>query len=348
MAGGIGSRFWPLSRTEKPKQFVDILNTGRTFIQMTYDRFASFIPAGNFLVVTGERYKNLVMEQLPELNEDQVLLEPGRRNTAPCIAYAAYKLKKKNPDAVMVVAPADHLILNVPVFTEVIGECLQYAARHDSLLTIGITPSFPSTGYGYIETEGSGEGVARVVSFREKPDLDTACGFIESGRYRWNSGMFIWSVRTIVAAMERHLPDIAEAFDALSEQYYTPEEQTEVNKIYKECRSISIDYGVLEKASNVAVYGADFGWSDLGTWTSLYEQSTKDEDGNMFAGENIVATDSRNCLVKELNAGKQVVIDGMDNLLVVDTDDALLICRRGDEARVKSVIEQATQDQGKG
>lgn len=342
MAGGIGSRFWPLSRTDKPKQFVDILNTGRTFIQMTYDRFASFIPAGNFLVVTGERYKDLVLEQLPELSEEQVLLEPDRRNTAPCIAYAAWKLKQKDPDAVMVVTPADHLILDVPVFSGVIRECLDYARTHDDLLTIGITPSFPSTGYGYIEAENRDEGFEKVISFREKPDLDSAREFIAAGRYRWNSGMFIWSVRTITEAMEEYLPDIAEAFTSLSDHYYTRHEQPEVNHAYKACRNISIDYGILEKSSNVVVYGTDFGWSDLGTWTSLYEQSRKDENGNMFAGGEILATDSHNCLVKELNAGKRVVIDGMENLLVVDTSDVLLICRRDDEARVKAVIENTT------
>ena len=347
MAGGIGSRFWPLSRTEKPKQFVDILGVGKTFIQMTFDRFASFIPKENFVVVTGEVYKDLVLEQLPQLTEQQVLLEPARRNTAPCLAYAAYKLKKQNPDAVMVVTPADHLILDTTTFADVMQQSLRHAERHNHLLTIGITPSFPSTGYGYIEVEESrdkeAQSFSKVASFKEKPDYDTAVQFIEDGNYRWNSGMFVWSVKAIDAALQQYLPVVSQLFSDAQQFYFTPDEQENVNEVYLRSESISIDYGIMEKADNVYVTSADFGWSDLGTWTSLYEQSTKDERDNVLSGDDIIATDTTNCFVKQLNTGKRVVVDGIKDLLVVDTADVLLICDRTDEDHVKKVIDNATK-----
>ena len=343
MAGGIGSRFWPLSRTERPKQFVDILGVGRTFIQMTFDRFAPFIPKENFMLVTGEVYKDLVLEQLPELTEQQVLLEPARRNTAPCLAYAAYKLKKPNPNAVMVVTPADHLILDTATFSEVMQEGLRHAEEHDHLLTIGITPSFPSTGYGYIEVADTDATFSKVTQFKEKPDYDTAVQFIESGNYRWNSGMFIWSVKAIDAALQQHLPKVSELFRSANQFYYTPDEQKNVNEVFLRSKSISIDYGIMEKADNVYLRSADFGWSDLGTWTSLYEQSIKDEHDNVLSGDDILATDTDNCFVKQLNDNKRVGIDGVKDLLVVDTDDVLLICDRRDEDHVKEVIDNANK-----
>ncbi len=348
MAGGIGSRFWPLSRTEKPKQFVDILGIGKTFIQMTYERFASFIPKENFVVVTGEIYKDLVLEQLPQLTEEQVLLEPMRRNTAPCLAYAAYKLKKQNPDAVMVVTPADHLILDVNTFATVMQDSLNQAEAHKQLLTIGITPSFPSTGYGYIEVEDTAASFSKVTSFKEKPDYDTAVQFIEDGNYRWNSGMFVWSVKAIDEAMQSYLSVVSDLFESVSEFYYTPDEQEKVNQVYERSESISIDYGIMEKADNVYVTSADFGWSDLGTWTSLYEQSTKDQHDNVLACDEVVATNTHNCFVKQLNPNKLVVVDGIKDLLVVDTPDVLLICDRTDENYVKGVIDNATKGKNKG
>ena len=347
MAGGIGSRFWPLSRTEKPKQFVDILGVGKTFIQMTFDRFASFIPKENFVVVTGEVYKDLVLEQLPQLTEQQVLLEPARRNTAPCLCYAAYKLKKQNPDAVMVVTPADHLILDTTTFADVMQQSLRHAESHNHLLTIGITPSFPSTGYGYIEVEESGDKEAqsfsKVTSFKEKPDYDTAVQFIEDGNYRWNSGMFVWSVKAIDEALQQYLPVVSQLFSDAQQFYFTPAEQENGNEVYLSSESNSIDYGIMEKADNVYVTSADFGWSDLGTWTSLYEQSIKDERDNVLSGDDIIATDTTNCFVKQLNTGKRVVVDGIKDLLVVDTADVLLICDRTDEDHVKKVIDNATK-----
>ena len=345
MAGGIGSRFWPLSRTEKPKQFVDILGVGKTFIQMTFERFASFIPKENFVVVTGEIYKDLVLEQLPQLTEQQVLLEPARRNTAPCLAYAAYKLKKQNPDAVMVVTPADHLILDTTTFTDVMQQSLCHAEDYDHLLTIGITPSFPSTGYGYIEVEDTEQSFSKVTSFKEKPNYDTAVQFIKDGNYRWNSGMFVWSVKAIDQALQQYLPVVANLFQSVEEYYFTRDEQENVNEVYLRSESISIDYGIMEKADNVYVTSADFGWSDLGTWTSLYEQSTKDDRDNVLSGDEIIATDTTNCFVKQLNADKLVVVDGIKDLLVVDTEDVLLICDRTDENHVKKVIDFATKSQ---
>lgn len=343
MAGGIGSRFWPLSRTEKPKQFVDILGIGKTFIQMTFERFASFIPTENFVVVTGEIYKDLVLEQLPQLEEDQVLLEPMRRNTAPCLAYAAYKLKKQNPDAVMVVTPADHLIMDTKTFSDVMQKSLVHAEKHKHLLTIGITPSFPSTGYGYIEVEDTEVSFSKVTSFKEKPDYDRAVEFIADGNYRWNSGMFVWSVSAIDEALRSYLPVVANLFQSVEQYYYTSEEQKEVNRVYEQSESISIDYGIMEKADNVYVTSADFGWSDLGTWTSLYEQSTKDKDDNVLSGDEILATNTQNCFVKQLNPNKYVVVDGIKDLLVVDTEDVLLICNRTDEDYVKVVIDRANE-----
>jgi mannose-1-phosphate guanylyltransferase len=295
------------------------------------------------MVVTGEVYKDLVLEQLPELTEQQVLLEPARRNTAPCLAYAAYKLKKQNPDAVMVVTPADHLILDTATFSEVMQEGLRHAEEHDHLLTIGITPSFPSTGYGYIEVADTDATFSKVTQFKEKPDYDTAVQFIESGNYRWNSGMFIWSVKAIDAALQQHLPKVSELFRSANQFYYTPDEQKNVNEVFLRSKSISIDYGIMEKADNVYVRSADFGWSDLGTWTSLYEQSIKDEHDNVLSGDDILATDTDNCFVKQLNDNKRVVIDGVKDLLVVDTDDVLLICDRRDEDHVKEVIDNANK-----
>lgn len=347
MAGGIGSRFWPLSRTEKPKQFVDILGIGKTFIQMTFERFAPFIPTENFIVVTGEIYKDLVLEQLPQLTKDQVLLEPARRNTAPGLAYAAYKLRKMNPDAVMVLTPADHLILDTKTFSDVMQQSLSHAEEHKHLLTIGITPSFPSTGYGYIEVEDTSTSFSKVTSFKEKPDYDTAVQFIEDGRYRWNSGMFVWSIKAIDEALQQHLPNVSDLFQSVGPYYYTSDEQKKVNKVFISSESISIDYGIMEKANNVYVTSADFGWSDLGTWTSLYEQSTKDDADNVLAGDKIIATDTQNCFVKQLNPDKLVVVDGIEDLLIVDTEDVLLICDRRDEDHVKRVIDFATKSQVK-
>lgn len=345
MAGGIGSRFWPLSRNAKPKQFVDALGIGRTFIQMTYDRFARFIPDENFLVVTGVAYKELVLEQLPMLNPEQVLVEAVRRNTAPCVAYATYRLYKTNPEAVVVVTAADHLVLNETRFEEVVCRDLDFAARNDALVTIGITPSYPATGYGYIQVaEGeNNDTIQPVIAFREKPDLETAKQFVESRQYSWNSGMFIWSLTSIKKALERYLPDIATRFSEIASCYGTADEQKAVDAAYEVSQSISIDYGVMEVADNVYVSNADFGWSDLGTWGSLYQQLPKDDCENALSGEDILITDSSACLVKELNDGKTVVVDGMEQCLIVDTPDVLMVCKLNDEVKLKKTIDNTVK-----
>lgn len=336
MAGGVGSRFWPLSRTNKPKQFVDAMGIGKTFIQMTYERFARFIPKENFIVVTGVAYKDLVLEQLPMLAEDQVLLEPCRRNTAPCIALATYSIKQKNPDAVVVVTPSDQLILDVPAFEEVVKQNIAYAANHDALLTIGITPSYPATGYGYIEVAQGDDVIRKVTAFKEKPELAKAKDFLQAGNYVWNSGMFVWSVNAIDQAFQQHLPEIAATFENCMANGGT---QRAINSAFEQSQSISIDYGIMEKASNVFVSPADFGWSDVGTWGSLYEQLEKEEAGNAISGAEALLYETESCLVKQLNTGKLVVVDGLTDYMVVDTDDVLMICRKDSETRVKELIE---------
>lgn len=338
MAGGIGSRFWPLSRTEKPKQFVDALGIGKTFIQMTYERFARFVPDANFLVMTGENYKELVLEQLPMLKPEQVLTEPMRRNTAPCIAYATYRLCQENPEATVVVTPSDQYIGDEDTFEKVICRNLDYAHRNDALVTVGITPTFPATGYGYIQVEDKEKAVSKVVAFKEKPELTKAQEFLADGNYVWNSGMFIWSLKSIRKAFETHLPDVATLF-AAADTYGTPGEQEAVNRAFTDSRSISIDYGVMEKAENVYVSCAEFGWSDVGTWGSLYQQMEKDEAENVVSGDRVHVENSSGCLLKETNKDKQVVVDGLEDFLVVDTPDVLMICPREDEERIKKLIE---------
>ena len=290
MAGGIGSRFWPLSKSSMPKQFLDILGTGRTFIQQTYDRFKNICPDENFYVVTNVEYKEFVLRQIPELNESQVLLEPLRRSTAPCIAYACYKIQSLNPNATIIVAPSDHHILQEVAFQEVIRKGLEFVKSRDALLTLGIKPNRPEINYGYIQIESfldtdSFENLHKVKTFTEKPDLQLARIFIESGEFFWNSGIFIWSLKSILKAFESHLSDMSELFKKGNRLYGTADEVPFLNKTYSECQNISIDYGIMEKASNVYVLCSDFGWSDLGTWGSLYENVNKDEKRNVVSGK---------------------------------------------------------------
>jgi mannose-1-phosphate guanylyltransferase len=343
MAGGIGSRFWPLSRPEKPKQFIDALGIGKTFIQMTYERFSEFIVDENFLVVTGEIYRDLVLEQLPMLKPEQVLTEPCRRNTAPCVAYATYKIYKQNKDAVAVVTPSDQYIGNQDVFAKQMQMILDYAAKSESLVTIGINPTFPATGYGYIQMENVNEEICKVSAFKEKPDLETAKKFLTAGNYAWNSGMFIWSIKSIKAALEKHVPNIAASFAGVSRVYGTPEELETVNKVYEQSENISIDYGVMEKADNVYVCRSSFSWSDIGSWGSLYDQLPKDDSLNAVSGNDGKYVHSDGCLVKELNAGKRVVVDGLTDYIVVDDKDVLMICPRKDEVRIKKLIEASSK-----
>lgn len=345
MAGGIGSRFWPLSRVEKPKQFVDALGIGKTFIQLTYERFARFVPRENFLVMTGENYKDLVLEQLPMLSPEQVLTEPCRRNTAPCIAYAMYKLRALDPEAVAVVTPSDQYIGNEVAFERIMRDCLDFAATRSVLLTIGISPTYPATGYGYIQAHReSGQEFTPVVRFKEKPDSRTAMAYLSEGNYYWNSGMFVWSVSAIVEALGLYLPEVAGLFESVGAAYNTPMERTLVNEAFTACPAISIDYGVMEKSDKVYVRCTnDLAWSDVGSWGALYGLLEKDIRENSASGASQVSlTDSNHNLIKVTNPNKQVVIDGLSGFLVADTEDVLMICPLSDEERIKAVIAKAS------
>lgn len=343
MAGGVGSRFWPVSRNSKPKQFLDILGVGKTFIQQTFNRFAKIIPVENILVVTSENYYSLVKEQLPQMLDENILLEPHKRNTAPCIAYATYKLLKKNPDAAVVVAPSDHLILDEEVFLLTINQALDYVSSNNDLVTIGIKPTRPETGYGYIQAnKADAKNVGtmqayKVKTFTEKPNLELAKVLVASGEFCWNSGIFVWNVKTIAQELERYIPDIANQFKDGEPYYYTPDEKAFIKGIYEACNGISIDYAVMEKTEKSWVVSASFGWTDLGTWDSLYDRSAKDENGNMVDAERTMLSATSNSVVVSKEKDKLVVVKGLDNYMVVSTDDVLLVCPR-DAVEFKNVI----------
>jgi mannose-1-phosphate guanylyltransferase len=350
MAGGIGSRFWPLSKSNMPKQFLDIIGTGRTFIQQTYDRFKSICPNENFYIVTSVDYKEHVINQLPELKENQILLEPLRRNTAPCIAYACYKIQKINPDANIIVAPSDHHIHQIDVFLEEIKKGLEFVRHNDALLTLGIRPSRPETGYGYIQIEstdpvGSVQNLHKVKTFTEKPDIELAKIFIESGEFFWNSGIFIWSLKSILNAFDLHLRNVSELFEKGHRLYGTSDEILFLNKTYSECQNISIDYGIMEKAANVYVLCSDFGWSDLGTWGSLYENSNKDTDGNVVVGENVMIYGTNNCIVN-MPGKKLVVLQGLEGYIVVESEGTLLVCKKEDEQQIRQFVNDVMMYKG--
>jgi Mannose-1-phosphate guanylyltransferase len=350
MAGGIGSRFWPLSKSTMPKQFLDILGTGRTFLQQTFDRFKKVCPVENFFVVTSVDYKDLVVNQLPELSESQILLEPLRRNTAPCIAYASYKIQQLNPSAQIIVAPSDHLILQEEAFLEEIRKGLDFVSKNDTLLTLGIRPNRPETGYGYIQVENmlataDIENLHPVKTFTEKPDIELAKIFVESGEFFWNSGIFLWSLSSILSAFETHLNSVSELFERGKKLYGTSDEIPFLNKTYSECQNISIDYGIMEKANNVFVLCSDFGWSDLGTWGSLYENSEKDKSGNVISGENVMLYGTSNCIVN-MPADKLVVVEGLDDYIVVESEGTLLICRRNDEQQIRQFVNDVRMYKG--
>lgn len=347
MAGGIGSRFWPMSRTEFPKQFLDILNTGRTLIQSTYDRFAAFIPKENIFVVTSESYEHIVQKQLPELNPANILCEPSRKNTAPCIAYISYKLHQLNPHANLICAPADHLILDNDAFTQVCADALHFTSHIKALLTLGIKPTNPNTGYGYIqfETFPVSDNVFKVKTFTEKPDKELAVTFVSSGEFLWNAGIFVWEVKNIIKAFERFLPELHDVFDAGKDDFNTPREKSAIEKIYPMCVNISIDYGIMEKADNVYVIPASFGWSDLGTWASAYETLDKDYLGNAVAGNNVMVIDATNNMVHAPH-DKLVLLQGLDDFIVVDTEDVLLICRKNKEQDIKEYVNEIKRNKG--
>ncbi len=351
MAGGIGSRFWPLSRSTMPKQFLDILGVGKTLLQQTYERFVQIIPAENIYIVSNAEYRDIIEAQLPDINRENILSEPYRRNTAPCVAYAAYRLKQIDPDAIMVVAPSDHLILKEEKFLNQVQAGLEFVAAYDALLTLGMEPSRPETGYGYIQANGEkavekhGNIFRKVKTFTEKPDLKLAHIFLKSGDFYWNSGIFFWSLKSIIQAFEFYLPEISSSFEEGSGVYNTPEEKVFVEKTYAGCKNISLDYGIMEKADNVYVLTTDIGWSDLGTWGSLYEQKGKDTHNNALIGDNIFVYDVNNSLVSV--SGKQlVVLQGLDDFIVVQSDDILLVCKREEEQRIKVFVNDVKISKG--
>jgi mannose-1-phosphate guanylyltransferase len=339
MAGGIGSRFWPFSRTNFPKQFHDVLGTGKTMIQQTVDRFRNICPRENILIVTNKDYLSLVKEQLPDFNEDQILLEPMGRNTAPCVAYAAFKIFAKNPEANLVVCPSDHIILREDIFEEVILTALNATEKADKLLTLGMKPTRPDTGYGYIQFLEDEAVVKKVKTFTEKPHLEIARKFLESGDFVWNAGIFIWNVKAILKALEKHQSELYDLFHEGLPYLNKEEEQNFVNVTYPQCKSISIDNGIMEKADNVFVVLADFGWSDLGTWKSLYELAEKDEWGNVV-NANAMLYDTYNSVIR-VGKDKLVVVEGVENLIVAESDGVIMICHKDHEQRVKEFVADA-------
>jgi mannose-1-phosphate guanylyltransferase len=338
MSGGIGSRFWPFSREARPKQFLDFFGTGRSLLQMTVDRFRKILPVENIYIVTNQEYAQMVMDELPELKPNQILLEPMRRNTAPCIAFATYHINSFNPEANIVVAPSDHLILKEDEFLSIIEKAYAFVEKHNTLLTLGIRPSRPETGYGYIQMgEDELDGVTKVKVFTEKPNLELAKVFYESGEFLWNSGIFIWNNKTILDAFHQYLPEITNRFDQGAGLFGTEREKAFIDENFPFCPNISIDYGVMEKAANVYVQAADFGWSDLGTWGSLYEISDKDEDANAALIANTMFFDSSENVVT-LPSGKLAVIQGLDGYIVAEADNVLLICKKEEEQRIKQFV----------
>ena len=343
MAGGVGSRFWPMSTPDYPKQFIDVLGCGRTLIQLTMDRFKGICPPENIWVVTSEKYADEVKRQLPELADDHILREPCRRNTAPCIAYVSWKIKARNPKANMVVTPSDHVVLDVKEFQRVITSALKFTNNSDAILTLGMKPTRPETGYGYIEADLSypsnyNKEIYRVDSFKEKPDLATAERYIKKNSFFWNAGIFVWSVGTVVNALRVYQPAISKVFEGLLPYYYTDKEQELINQKFPTCENISIDYAIMEKADEIFVFPANFGWSDLGTWGSLLANSQRDAQNNALIGQNIQMYESRNCVVHTTQE-KKVVIQGLDGYIVAEKDNTLLICRLSEEQRIKEFSE---------
>ena len=343
MAGGIGSRFWPMSTTECPKQFIDILGVGRSLLQLTYDRFNGICPPENIWILTNAKYTSLVQEQLPEVPTNNILSEPCRRNTAPCIAYVSWRIKKENPKANVVVTPSDHIVTNNTEFRRVVQSCLKFTSETDAIVTLGMKPTRPETGYGYIQADLSSSSarnkeIFRVDSFREKPDFETAEKYIRNKSYFWNAGIFIWRVSTIVNAFRIYMPSMSKIFENMLPILGTPQEQEVINARYPECESISVDYAIMEKASEIFVCPADFGWSDLGTWGSLLVQSKKDLYGNGLIGPNISVFDTHNCIIHTTGEHK-VVVQGLDGYIIAEKEGTLLICKLSEEQRIKQFAE---------
>ncbi|MDE7377448.1 MAG: mannose-1-phosphate guanylyltransferase [Paraprevotella sp.] len=343
MAGGIGSRFWPMSTPECPKQFIDVLGCGRTLLQLTADRFKDICPSENIWVVTSAAYESIVREQLPEIPETNILKEPCRRNTAPCIAYVSWRIKAQNPHANIVVTPSDHIVMDVKEFQRVVTSCMAFTSESDAIVTLGMKPNRPETGYGYIQADLSAASVRnkeifRVDSFREKPDLATAERYIKKNNYFWNSGIFIWSVNTIVNAFRVYQPAISQIFENLLPVYGTAREQEAIDREFPLCESISVDYAIMEKVEEIFVCPASFGWSDLGTWGSLHEHTQHDAYGNACIGNNISLYDTHNCMIHATQE-KKVVVQGLDGYIIAEKDNTLLICKISEEQRIKQFSE---------
>ena len=341
MSGGIGNRFWPYSNERTPKQFLDFFGTGRSLLQTTFDRFNKIIPTENIFVVTNDGYADVTKKQLPELHEDQILLEPIRRNTAPCIAYASYRIHAINPDAKIIVTPADHLILKSDQFVADIEKGLEFVDKHNVLLTLGVKPTRPETAYGYIQVSADKmDGVHKVKTFTEKPNKELAQTFIDSGEFVWNSGIFIWSLKTIMTAFRTHLPDISNKFNEGAHLFNTEKEKEFIDNSFPFCSNISIDYGILEKADNVYVIISSFGWSDLDSWTSLHDASLGDENNNVNLQCQAIYINSSNNVVATTNK-KMVVIQGLDDYIIAESDNTLLICKKEEEHRIKHFMTDA-------
>lgn len=339
MAGGVGSRFWPVSTEDFPKQFHDMLGTGDTLIQKTFHRLAHLIPKENIYILTNERYNNLVLEQLPEVTQKQVVLEPAMRNTAPCILYASLKIQKENPDAVMIVAPSDHWIEDEATFSKNVKQAFDFCESNDALITLGIQPTFPNTGYGYIEFDNaSSQAIKSVNQFREKPDYETAKQFIAQGNFLWNAGIFMWSAKTVINTFKNSQPKLYELFESGILAYNTENESDFIKENYPKAENISVDYAIMEKSDNVYVISAEFDWNDLGTWGSLYDKLDKDEDGNAVVNSRTLTEDASGNMIRTKN-NKIVVVDGLKDYIIVDKDEVLLIFPKAKEQDIKKTLQ---------
>ncbi len=347
MAGGIGSRFWPMSRTNFPKQFLDVLGTGKTLIQQTFERYAKLVPKENIYIITSDEYVGIVKKQVPEIPENNILAEPSRKNTAACIAYIAFKLYKQDPEALMMAAPADHLIMDGDEFVKTASKALDFVNHINALVTIGIKPTYPNTGYGYIQydTAEAAPEIYKVKTFTEKPNPELAKAFISSGDFLWNAGIFTWKVKNVLTAFEKHLPEVYEVFAAEKEHFNTDTEQEAIERIYPQCTNISIDFGVMEKAENVFVIPASFTWSDLGTWLSAWDNMEKDYWGNAVAGKKVMVMDAKNCMI-HVPDNKLVVLQGLEEFILVDTKDVLLVCRKDKEQEIKEYVAEVKRNMG--
>lgn len=345
MAGGIGSRFWPKSRTNFPKQFLDILGTGKTLIQSTFGRYNKIVPTENIYVVTSEDYVDIVKQQLPDIPYENIVAEPFRKNTAPCIAYISFKIYQQNPNAVMIAAPADNLILEEDIFNNVMQKGLDFVSHINSLVTIGIMPTHPNTGYGYIQHDGAeaAPGIYKVKTFTEKPNLELAKAFIESGDFLWNSGIFTWKCKNILSAFEQYLPETYELFYTEKEKLNTADEKKMIQEIYAQCANVSIDFGIMEKAANVYVIPGSFSWSDLGTWNSAYANMEKDYFENAVVGKDVMVFDTQNCMIHAPEK-KLVLLQGLEDYIVVDTDDVLMVCKKEKEQEIKNYVSEVKRN----